>query len=127
MANTSRQIVQRIRTAQSISKITRAMEMVSASKMRRAQGRALAGMTFSRQLAHTLLRLTDKIEGNAHPLLVSNPEAGKTLFVIFSTDKGLTGGLNTNLFNFVEHRSSSDGRALVSKTSCREFDSLLLC
>ena len=113
MADSPLRVKTRIKTSKNIAQITRAMEMVSASKMRRAQNRALAGMAFSRELADTLLRLTEKIESTSHPLLISNADARKTLYIIFSTDKGLTGGLNTNLFNFLEKKLKQSSNEAV--------------
>ncbi len=75
------------------------MEMVSASKMRRAQSSAISGAPFSRELAGVLLRLTAHLSLEAHPLL-TRPESGQHVFVLMSTDRGLAGSLNTNIFNF---------------------------
>lgn len=92
----------RIKTSKNISQITHAMEMVSASKMRRAQDRAQSGAPYSQELAQTIHRLTKNIDPERHPLLMKNTETSSSLYLIISTDKGLTGGLNTNLFNTLE-------------------------
>jgi F-type H+-transporting ATPase subunit gamma len=96
MANT-RQIKGRIGTAANISKITKAMEMVSASKMRRAQQQALAARPYTRAIQRSLQKVAQSTDPSLHPLLTSH-EDGKHILVIFSTDRGLCGGLNTNLF-----------------------------
>jgi F-type H+-transporting ATPase subunit gamma len=96
MANT-RQIKRRIGTAANISKITKAMEMVSASKMRRAQEQALSARPYTRAIQESLQKVAQNTDPSLHPLLQSHQE-GKTILVIFSTDRGLCGGLNTNLF-----------------------------
>lgn len=96
MANT-RQIKRRITASQNISKITKAMEMVAASKMRRAQEQALASRPYSRALLKSLKTLSQFSDPSLHPLLATH-ETGRDVLVLFSTDKGLCGGLNTTLF-----------------------------
>lgn len=101
MAN-SRQVKQRINTAKNISKITKAMEMVSASKMKRAQERALSARLYSRTMADTLRLLAKATDKASHQLLRENTE-GKALGVVISTDRGLCGSLNQNLFKNLIH------------------------
>ncbi len=96
MPNT-RQIVQRIKTAENISKITKAMEMVSASKMRRAQASALATRPYTEALNHSLQSLATASNETIHPLLTKHTQ-GFDVAVIISTDKGLCGSLNPTLF-----------------------------
>lgn len=96
MANT-RQIKQRIRAAGNITKITKAMEMVSASKMRRAQAQALATRPYTDALNESLSSVASVVSDEAHPLLSSHPEGVDCLLVI-STDKGLCGSLNPTLY-----------------------------
>jgi F-type H+-transporting ATPase subunit gamma len=87
----------RIKTAKNIKQITKAMEMVSASKMRRAQGQAISSRPFSRKLYSTLQTIATLTDPSQHPLLQTS-EVGKDLIVLVSTDKSLAGSLNTNLF-----------------------------
>jgi F-type H+-transporting ATPase subunit gamma len=96
MANT-RQIRRRIIASQNISKITKAMEMVAASKMRRAQDQATAARPYARALQASLQKVSSFTDPSLHPLLTQHAE-GVDIAVIFSTDKGLCGSLNTNLF-----------------------------
>ncbi|PIR63124.1 MAG: ATP synthase F1 subunit gamma [Candidatus Pacebacteria bacterium CG_4_9_14_3_um_filter_40_12] len=96
MPNT-RQIVQRIKTAGNISKITKAMEMVSASKMRRAQAAALATRPYTNALNASLQSLAAASSTTVHPLLTEH-DTGVDIAVIISTDKGLCGSLNQTLF-----------------------------
>ncbi len=96
MANT-RQIKGRISTAANISKITKAMEMVSASKMRRAQQQALAARPYTRAIQESLQKVAHFTNPAVHPLLSTHKE-GKNIILLLSTDRGLCGGLNTNLF-----------------------------
>ena len=95
--SSARQIKQRIKTAKNISKITKAMEMVSASKMRRAQAQALATRPYTRALQEALQRLAREVTTNIHPYL-SEHNSGIDVAIVISTDKGLCGGLNQNLF-----------------------------
>ncbi len=97
----ARQVKQRIKTAKNISKITKAMEMVSASKMRKAQERALSARHYTLALSDSLATLAAKInDESVHPLLKVN-EKGKDLAIIIGTDKGLCGSLNQSLFKLL--------------------------
>lgn len=105
MANT-RLIKRRIRSAQNIAKITKAMEMVSASKMRRAQEQVKASRPYADRLKAVLHTIGPKTDPKIHPLLQDN-QSGMPVLVVISTDRGLCGGLNSNLFKAVfEFRES---------------------
>lgn len=101
MAN-ARQLKRRINTAANISKITKAMEMVSASKMRRAQQQALAARPYTRAIQRSLKKVARYTDSSLHPLLQTHG-TGSDVLVLFSTDRGLCGGLNTNLFKAAIH------------------------
>lgn len=105
MANT-RQIKRRILSAQNISKITGAMEKVAASKMVKAQSQALEARPYARALAKSLQTVAKYTERSLHPLL-SKHDLGIEVLVIVSTDKGLCGSLNTNIFKQVMHWKSA--------------------
>jgi len=98
-----RLIKRRIRAAKNISQITRAMEMVAASKMKKSQDMALAGKPYAQKIKEiTDLFLTKiKVEEEKYPLLAKNSHKEKILVVLISTNKGLCGGLNTVLFKAV--------------------------
>ncbi|PWU22655.1 ATP synthase F1 subunit gamma [Candidatus Cerribacteria bacterium 'Amazon FNV 2010 28 9'] len=97
MAQT-RLIKSRIKSATNIAKITKAMEMVSASKMRKAQSQALASRPYTHKLMEMLHTLAGSTDPSLHPLLrVGNPDA-PVCIVLISTDRGLAGSLNANLF-----------------------------
>jgi F-type H+-transporting ATPase subunit gamma len=96
MAN-ERLIKGRIKSAKNIAQITKAMQMVAASKMKRAQALALSGRPYAEKIAEVVATLVKKIDKGKHPLLKKNV-TGKRLIVLISTNKGLCGGLNTNLF-----------------------------
>ncbi len=97
MANI-RLIKRRIKSADNISQITKAMEMVAASKMKKAQDVASAGKPYAEKIYQTVQELGTHTERKLHPLLLSGNPSGKLLVIIISTNKGLCGGLNTNLF-----------------------------
>ena len=97
----SRLIKRRIKSAKNISQITKAMEMVSASKMRRAQEQALASRPYAQKLYETLRMVATYTSSSSHPLLQVNA-SGKTLIVLVSSDRGLVGSLNTNLLKAAE-------------------------
>jgi len=93
-----RLIRRRIRGIQSTAKITRAMEMIATSKMRRAQERGLAGRPYSEKIQQVMADLAAlRREGEElHPLLQSRP-VNKIGIVHITPDRGLCGGLNTNI------------------------------
>jgi F-type H+-transporting ATPase subunit gamma len=101
MANT-REIRRRIKSIKNTAQITKAMQMVAASKMRRAQVAALAGRPMAEILNKVLVSVKEHVEIDSHPLLAIRP-AKKELVIVISTDKGLCGALNTNLFRELNH------------------------
>jgi len=95
MANL-RDIRRRIKSVKNTAQITRAMQLVAAAKMKKAQDQALAGRDYADLLNQVLVNLKENVGEEAHPLLQTR-EGGKELVLVISTDKGLCGGLNTNL------------------------------
>ncbi len=95
MANTQ-DIRRRIKSIRNTAQITKAMQMVAASKMRKAQQHALAGRPYSQILNRVLVSLESRTDPLLHPLLQVRP-VKKELVLIISTDKGLAGALNTNV------------------------------
>jgi len=93
-----RLIRRRIRGIKSIAKITRAMEMIATSRMRRAQERGLAGRPYSQKIQQVLADLAalPQTEEVLHPLLQRRP-VNKIAIVHITPDRGLCGGLNANL------------------------------
>ena len=92
-----RKVKRRITGVQNIAKITRAMEMIAASKMRTAQERGLAGRPYSEKIQQVISNLA-AIPGIGlqHPLLLQRP-AEKIAILHITPDRGLCGGLNSNL------------------------------
>lgn len=87
----------RIRAALNVSKTTRAMQMIAASKLKRAQDATLSTRPYVEKLTSISLNISNKLEGkNTHKYLKTGTE-NKTLLIVLSPDKGLCGGLVTNL------------------------------
>ncbi len=99
MANT-RELRRRIRSVKNTAQITKAMQMVAATKMRRAQNQAVNGRPYSFNLSSALERLLPLINIESHPLLRSNGARTQGV-ILLSTDKSLCGALNTNLFRLL--------------------------
>ena len=96
MAST-RDIRRRIKSVKNTRQITKAMELVAASKMKKAQASALAGRPYAELLSDMLAALAPKVDGTLHPFL--QPREVKTRGILLvTTDKGLCGPLNANLF-----------------------------
>jgi F-type H+-transporting ATPase subunit gamma len=93
----TRELRRRIRSISSTAQITKAMQMVSASKMRKAQQSALAGRPFVQLLYRIQREVTTRMEEYSHPLLQVR-EVRKRAIILVAADKGLCGALNTNLF-----------------------------
>ena len=92
-------IRRRIRAVKSTQQITKAMKMISASKLRRAQERVVGARPFARQMARVLNSLASRVDPSTHPLL-AEPAAtadAKILLIVVTADKGLCGGFNTNI------------------------------
>ena len=99
MAST-RDIRRRIKSVKNTRQITKAMELVAASKMKKAQASAVAGRPYAQLMSNMLAALADKVDGGAHPFL--QPREVKTRGILLvTTDKGLCGPLNANLFKLV--------------------------
>lgn len=96
MAN-AQSIKRRVHSAKNIAKITSAMQLVSASKMRFAQYSALSSRPYSQALMKSLKTVAKYVSVGSHPFLSVHPE-GKDLLIVLSGNKGLCGSLNTNLF-----------------------------
>jgi F-type H+-transporting ATPase subunit gamma len=96
MAANTRDIRRRIKSIKNTAQITKAMQMVAAAKMRKAQQAALAGRPYAAMLNKVLSDLKERADSLLHPLLEVRP-GGKELVLVITTDKGLCGAMNTNL------------------------------
>ena len=95
-----RDIRRRIGSVKNIKQITRAMQFVAASKLKRAQDATLAARPYSEKLDEVLADLAAVLDGDDHPLL-AEPTGGRRLIVLITTDRPLSGPLNTNIVRFV--------------------------
>jgi F-type H+-transporting ATPase subunit gamma len=98
-----REIRRRINSARNIKQITRAMQFVAASKLRRAQDSVLAARPYRDTLDEVIADLATVLSGEDHPLLANRDLEGahRRLIVIITSDRGLAGALNTNTIRFV--------------------------
>jgi F-type H+-transporting ATPase subunit gamma len=119
MANTQ-DIRRRIKSIRNTAQITKAMQMVAASKMRKAQQHALAGRPYAGLMNKVLVSLQKRTDHKLHPLLQVRP-IKKELVLIISTDKGLAGALNTNLLREAAHFESDKTSFVVSGRKARQF------
>ena len=119
MANTQ-DIRRRIKSIRSTAQITKAMQMVAASKMRRAQQNALAGRPYAALMNRVLVSLQKRTDPTFHPLLQIR-ELKKELVLIISTDKGLAGALNTNLFREAANFDQTKTAFMVAGKKARLF------
>lgn len=101
-------IKRRIKSATNISKITKAMEMVAASKMRHAQEVALASRPYTEKMRQILTEIIEIMKQDVSHFLLETPKPAsqdtpvKNLVIVLSSDKGLCGGLNSNLYRGLE-------------------------
>jgi F-type H+-transporting ATPase subunit gamma len=95
-----KEIRSKIKSIQNTKKITRAMEMVAASKMRKAQNRMRAARPYAEKIRTVIGNLAHASTEYKHPFLIER-DAKRVGFIVISTDRGLCGGLNTNLFRAV--------------------------
>jgi len=119
MANTQ-DIRRRIKSIRNIGQLTKAMQMVAASKMRRAQQQALAGRPYAGLMNKVLVSLQKRTDPRLHPLLEVR-DMKKELVLIISTDKGLAGALNTNLFRETANFDKAKTAFVVTGKKARQF------
>lgn len=93
-----REIKSKIKSVQNTRKVTRALEMVSASKIRKAQDLMKASRPYARLMRRAIGHIAHANSEYQHPFMVAREEIKRVGYVVVSTDRGLCGGLNTNLF-----------------------------
>jgi F-type H+-transporting ATPase subunit gamma len=94
----AKEIRTKIKSIKNTQKITKAMEMVAASKMRKAQDRMAASRPYAQKINAVLSHLAQAHPEYKHPYLLARESVRRVGFIIVSTDRGLCGGLNNNLF-----------------------------
>ncbi len=97
----TKEIRMKIRSVQNTRKITKAMEMVAASKMRRAQERMRAARPYAEKIQNIAAHISHANPEYKHPFLVPRDTVKRVGLIVVTTDKGLCGGLNTNLLRLV--------------------------
>jgi F-type H+-transporting ATPase subunit gamma len=121
---TLRDIQRRIRSVQSTQKITRAMKLVAAAKLRRAQERILSARPYASKMAELLSNLVTGTDGAAHPLLEQR-EGPRRQIVIITSDKGLAGAFNSNVLrrslDLIRESSAVDLTLVVVGRKARDF------
>ncbi|PKL96713.1 MAG: F0F1 ATP synthase subunit gamma [Gammaproteobacteria bacterium HGW-Gammaproteobacteria-8] len=114
----SKEIVGQIKSVKNTRKVTRALEMVSASKIRKAQDRMQASRPYARMIRQVIGHLAHANPEYKHPFTQSRDEVRRVGYVIVSSDRGLCGGLNNNLFRqllgrFRKHQEDGQEVSLV--------------
>src|SRR5512133_3135332 len=94
-------IKKRIVSVKNTRQITKAMKMVSAAKLRRAQDNIVAARPYARKMGEVLQSLAGNLTGDLHPLLEKR-ESSKLLLIVVTSDRGLCGGFNANLCKAAE-------------------------
>lgn len=107
-----RDFKRRIRSVQNTQQITKAMKMVAAAKLRRAQERAEASRPYTETLQGTLARLAGVAFDVKHPLLEKREEVRKVGYIIVTADRGLCGGYNTNIIRAANMAMAEDTRGV---------------
>jgi F-type H+-transporting ATPase subunit gamma len=97
----TKEIRVKIRSVQNTRKITKAMEMVAASKMRKAQGRMRAARPYADKIRNVAAHISHANPEYRHPFLVTRDTVKGVGIIVVTTDKGLCGGLNTNVLRLV--------------------------
>src|SRR5712691_10858614 len=121
---TLRDIQRRIRSVQSTQKITRAMKLVAAAKLRRAQERIIAARPYASKMAELLGNLVSGADGAAHALL-ERREGPRRQIVVITADKGLAGAFNSNILRrameLIRESSAADLTLVVVGRKARDF------
>ena len=102
----------RIRAVKSTQQITKAMKMIAASRLKRAQDRVVAARPFAQRMLRVLNSLVSRVDASAHPLLEQRPGAatGNTLIIVIASDRGLCGSFNTNVTKAAGQFIVTEGR-----------------
>jgi F-type H+-transporting ATPase subunit gamma len=107
----------RIRAVKSTQQITKAMKMIAASRLKRAQDRIVAARPFAQRMQAVLNGLVSRVDQDAHPLLRQpDPATGRPLLIVISGDRGLSGSFNSNIIKaagqFIVKQGAGRGIAL---------------
>ena len=118
--NSPRDLRRRIKSIRGTAQITRAMQMVAASKMRKAQQAALAARPFAQLLYRIQRSATRRTQDFTHPLLEARP-VRKRAVILIAADKGLCGALNTNVFRLAAQFDPTTTRFITAGRKAAQF------
>ena len=108
-------IRRRVRAVKSTQQITKAMKMVSTSKLRKAQERIVRGRPYAREMLRIFNDLAGRVDATAHPLLQNDPQQARTLLIVITGDRGLAGSFSMNVV-----KAAMNQMADISKDPMRE-------
>ena len=100
----SKEIRTKIKSVQNTRKITKAMEMVAASKMRKAQDRMRTARPYAEKIRNVIAHISQANPEYRHPFLVERDSVKRIGIIVITTDKGLCGGLNTNILRLAMNK-----------------------
>jgi F-type H+-transporting ATPase subunit gamma len=121
---TLRDIKRRIRSVESTQKITKAMKLVAAAKLRRAQERIIGARPYAQKMGELLGSLVGRVGDDGHPLLARRT-GGRKRLVLITADKGLCGAFNSNILraslSYLREAGSADLTLIVVGKKARDF------
>jgi F-type H+-transporting ATPase subunit gamma len=100
----------RIRAVKSTQQITKAMKMIAASRLKRAQERVVAARPYAQRMQQVLNSLASRVDPEAHPLLRQGAEGGRPLVIVVTADRGLCGSFNSNVIKAAGQFIVTEGR-----------------
>ena len=100
----------RIRAVKSTQQITKAMKMIAASRLKRAQDRVVAARPFAQRMLNVLNGLVTNVDPESHPLLRQPADTGRSLLIVITADRGLCGSFNTNVTKAAGQFIVTEGR-----------------
>ncbi|PJE77187.1 ATP synthase F1 subunit gamma [Candidatus Uhrbacteria bacterium CG10_big_fil_rev_8_21_14_0_10_48_16] len=118
MAVQTRTIKRRIKSVKNTRKITKAMEMVAASKMRKAVNSVIGSRPYSKLAWNTVKSIGSRVDMSLHPLLRKEETAKNVLVLLITSDKGLAGGFNTNILRRTKKIMEELGEGVNIQTIC---------
>ena len=120
----SREVRNKIKSVKNTQKITRAMEMVAASKMRKAQDRMKKARPYGEKIRNVAAHMSRANTEYRHPFLIERDTVKRIGIIVVTSDKGLCGGLNTNVLrkaiNQMKAWQARDSRSAVSESYLKE-------
>ncbi|MEW6314215.1 MAG: F0F1 ATP synthase subunit gamma [Pseudomonadota bacterium] len=108
----------KIKSVQNTRKITKAMEMVAASKMRKAQDRMRASRPYGEKIRNVAAHMSRASVEYRHPFLIKRDEVKKVGIIVVTSDKGLCGGLNTNVLRLMVNKAREWSATKVEMEAC---------